>query len=120
MSERGLQEPSAKRIWELETLDDLNRVLETGTVVLYKHSTACWISSMTWNHIRRFAKKSPEVNIGVVRVIEERAISNAIAERFGIRHESPQAILVEDGEPIWHASHLKISAAALLKAIDSG
>lgn len=119
MSEEGLREASTDRIWELESEADLDRVLETGTVVLYKHSTACWISSMTWNHIRRFAKKSPEVNVGVVRVIEDRVISEAIAERFAIRHESPQAIVVSDGEPVWHASHLKITTSALLKAVEN-
>lgn len=120
MGGEGLRESSTKRIWELESVADLDRLLEMGTVVLYKHSADCWISAMTWKHVRRFAKKSPKVNIGVITVTEDDSLSEVITERFGIRHESPQAIVIRDGEPLWHASHLKVTARALLEAVAGG
>jgi bacillithiol system protein YtxJ len=48
-----------------------------------------------------------------VRVIEERPISLALAERAGVRHESPQALLIKNGKGVWHDSHWGITAAAL-------
>jgi bacillithiol system protein YtxJ len=52
-----------------------------------------------------------------VRVIEERPVSLALAERVGVKHESPQAILIRDGRPLWHASHGAITAGALAAAV---
>jgi bacillithiol system protein YtxJ len=45
-------------------------------------------------------------------------VSNAIAARFGVRHASPQALLVRDGEVQWHTSHLAITVKALHGAAD--
>jgi len=44
-------------------------------------------------------------------------LSESMEERFGIRHESPQAIVVSNGKPVWHASHLRVTAKALEDAI---
>ena len=46
-----------------------------------------------------------------------RRLSDSAAERFGIRHETPQAILLKDGRPVWNASHFRITADALTRAI---
>ena len=51
-----------------------------------------------------------------VLVREDRALSLAVAERTGVRHESPQAILLDGGRPIWHASHRDVTAAAVAEA----
>jgi bacillithiol system protein YtxJ len=42
-----------------------------------------------------------------------RDISNAVAEKTGIRHESPQAIVLKNGAPVYHASHFDVSAEAI-------
>jgi bacillithiol system protein YtxJ len=46
-------------------------------------------------------------------VLADRAVARSIAERCGVRHESPQAILFEAGRPVWHASHGAITLGAL-------
>ncbi len=51
-----------------------------------------------------------------MRVIEERPVSLALAERVGLQHQSPQAMLVRDGSAVWNASHHDITAAALQNA----
>lgn len=56
------------------------------------------------------------VSAAVVKVIEDRPVSNEIAARLGVKHESPQAILVRSGKAVWHASHGRITAAALAEA----
>jgi bacillithiol system protein YtxJ len=44
-------------------------------------------------------------------------LSNAIAERFGVRHETPQALLIKDGRVVWHASHWSITSDSLTEAL---
>lgn len=56
----------------------------------------------------------------LVRVIEERAVSLALAERLGVRHESPQVLLIRDGRVDWHDSHHRITAPALAAAVGQG
>jgi bacillithiol system protein YtxJ len=46
-------------------------------------------------------------------VQSHRRLSEEAAARFGIRHETPQAILLRDGRPIWSASHFRITATNL-------
>jgi len=53
----------------------------------------------------------------LVRVIEERPVSLGLADRIGLRHESPQAILIKDGKPLWHDSHYRITVDALKAAV---
>ncbi len=47
-----------------------------------------------------------------------RALSNHIAETLGVRHETPQVLLVKGGEVFYHASHFDISTGALREAVD--
>lgn len=55
----------------------------------------------------------------IVRVIEERPISLALADRVGVKHESPQALLIKDGQALWHDSHRAITTDALISAVTS-
>lgn len=50
-------------------------------------------------------------------VIEDRPVSNKIAEDFGIKHESPQIFLLEDGEVRWNTSHWKITQSSIKEAV---
>lgn len=52
-----------------------------------------------------------------VRVIEERPVSLALAERVAVKHESPQALLIRDGQALWHDSHEAVTAQALRAAV---
>ena len=53
----------------------------------------------------------------LVTVQTHRAVSNAIAQKLGIRHETPQALLVKDGRVVWSASHFGVTAAAVEDAL---
>lgn len=99
---------------------DLERLLErskTGPVLIFKHSTQCSVSNQAYKEFQQFANTAADVACGVVLVIEDRSISNAIAAQLGIRHESPQAIVIKDGQPIWNASHWSITADSLSEAM---
>lgn len=60
--------------------------------------------------------EAAKVGLAWVRVIEERPVSLAFAERVGAKHASPQAVLVKDGKAIWHDSHWNITVDALKSA----
>lgn len=74
-------------------------------VVLFKHSATCPISSGVY---REVARLDSIVNLVVVQT--DRPISDEIAERTGVRHESPQAIVLRNGRAVYHASHYDVIA----------
>src|SRR5262249_13954510 len=99
---------------------DLDQLLEKSKndpVLIFKHSTQCPISSQAYEEFTDFAEGVKNLVCGSVLVIENRKLSNAIAERFGVRHESPQALLIKDGRVIWHASHWSITSDSLNDAL---
>ena len=107
---------------ELRQDQDLEQFLEmskTNPVFIFKHSTQCSISGHVYQDFNDFVETSPELQSAVILVIENRKLSNAFAARFGIRHESPQALLFKDGRVVWHASHWSITPESLSDALRS-
>ena len=92
-----------------EKLEELFQKSHEAPVVLFKHSTTCPISAAVYREIENL---DAEVNIVVVQ--SARGVSNDIAERTGIRHESPQAIVLKDGKPVYQASHYSVSAEDIM------
>ncbi len=91
---------------------------EANPVLILKHSTRCPISSGALREVRDFLEeREGDVPAAYINyVVENRDISNAIASRLGIRHESPQAFLVSQGAVQWQASHGGITAPAIAAA----
>jgi bacillithiol system protein YtxJ len=107
-------------ITELQKPEDFEQLLErskTHPVIIFKHSTQCGISDQVYEEFRRFLDSAGNIICGLVLVIEWRAVSNAIESMLGVRHESPQAILVKDGKAKWNASHWSITFDALTRAL---
>lgn len=98
----------------LHSLDDYERALAGHVrVLLFKHSPACPISADARCHYEAFRHRHPDVPTLFVDVIADRPVARGLADRCGVRHESPQAILFERGVPVWHASHGAITADLL-------
>ena len=93
-------------ILDTAQLDALIEKSNEQAVVLFKHSTTCPISAGVYQEI---SKADADINLIVVQ--QARNVSNAIAERTGIRHESPQAIVLKGEKVIYHASHYDVTAA---------
>lgn len=100
-----------------EDFSALREASNTETVLIFKHSTQCPISSMAHAELEKFAAAAADVRIGLVRVIEERPVSQGIEAALGVQHESPQAIFLKNGQPVWHDSHRKITQEALQQAL---
>lgn len=101
-------------------LQDWHALTSTGrTVMLFKHSTACPISAAAHGEFKRWAATVPEgaATLAEVLVIEQRPVSLSIAQNTGVKHESPQAILIDHGKVIWHGSHRRITQPALAAAL---
>lgn len=88
-----------------EQLEELFRKSHAEPVVLFKHSTACPISAAVYRSVA--SGLGADVNLVVVQTA--RNVSNEIADRTGIRHETPQAIVLKDGKPVYHASHYDVT-----------
>ncbi len=101
---------------KLDSVEKLNEVLESSNqspVILFKHSTTCPISMGVYQEMSKY---DGDVNLVVIQ--NSRDISTKIAELTKIRHESPQAIVVKNGEPVFHASHYDITAGELASAVE--
>lgn len=88
-------------------------------VFLFKHSTACGISSRAWREFQQFAAREGEAEYWVVLAIEDRGLSQAIAKQTGIRHQSPQVLLFRREKVVWHESHFSIREKALEAALQT-
>lgn len=87
-------------------------------VVIFKHSTRCSISSVAKRRLERaWDLPKEDVDIYYLDLIRYRPISNQIASQFGVKHESPQLILLKDGKVIHHSSHNMISVDGIKNAL---
>lgn len=113
-----------RRLRPLRGLDELQQALHeshTRPVLLFKHSYTCGISAEAFDELCAHIGEQPAsaVNYAMVTVQTHRDVSNAIAEHLGVRHETPQAILVRSGRAVWSASHFRVNAAEIQKALSS-
>jgi bacillithiol system protein YtxJ len=90
--------------------------LRAPLAVVFKHSTRCGISSSALIEVRQFAVEHPEIPVFLLDVIADRALARRVAARLGVRHESPQALVLGRGRVLWHGSHSQVSLAALEEA----
>jgi bacillithiol system protein YtxJ len=115
----------------LEHVDELHRLIaesESQPVLLFKHSHACGVSMEALDEIvAHLNGRGPRGSVppagaspaqyAMVTVQTHRAVSNAVAQKLGVRHETPQALLIRDGRVVWSASHFRVTAAAVDDAI---
>jgi bacillithiol system protein YtxJ len=87
-------------------------------VWLFKHSLTCPLSSEGRNEFERFAADggAESAVLAMIEVQNSRELSNELARRLGVRHETPQAILLLGDRVCWHGSHWNISTSTLARA----
>ncbi|OWA35000.1 hypothetical protein B9G55_14795 [Saccharibacillus sp. O16] len=102
--------PNYMELTSLEQWETLLEQSKQSTVLLLKHSTACPISGAAFKEFNVYTRKPKRPLVcALVKVIECRPVSNAIEAQLGIKHESPQVLLVQGGKTLWHASHWEIT-----------
>ena len=104
---------------DLKQLDEVVDQSANMPVIIFKHSTRCSISRMALKNFER------EYNIEIgdakpyfLDLLEHRDISNEIASRFGVMHQSPQLILIKQGTAVYDTSHSDIDATAVKKQVE--
>lgn len=96
------------------SVDEL--VAHPGRTVLYKHSPTCSLCGWSEHVLGRFAREE-DVEMQLVDVFRDRAFSRDVEARFGVRHESPQVLIIEDGTVVWHASHRGVAPDRVRQAL---
>ena len=106
---------------EINTVEELEGVLAESSkrpALLFKHSVACPISFRAFREFESFLESAnPAVAYGLITVQTARPVSDEAAARLSLRHETPQAILVDKGREVWNASHHDITSASLQEAV---
>jgi thioredoxin 1 len=107
---------------ELRTVSDLEAALEASEgrpVVFFKHSRTCGSSAQAYDEMTDLlARTTLPADLYVVPVQSSRSVSDALEARFGVRHESPQVLVVHDGRIVWHASHFRVTGEAVQRAVE--
>jgi bacillithiol system protein YtxJ len=103
----------------LTNLEQLNGIGDAeGYSVIFKHSTRCSVSMMAKKRFEHDWDAIPEsTSVYFLDLISNREVSNAIAQKFSVHHESPQLLLIKNGECIYETSHGEISAEDLAEQI---
>lgn len=93
-------------------LEELFTRSHTEPVLLFKHSNACPISARAFRQMEEV--KTP---VSIVIVQDSRDVSREVEQRTGIRHETPQALVLRNGRVVWDASHFDITSDVVEQAV---
>lgn len=116
------QIPQESGMTTLESEADLTRCVEQserGPVFIFKHSTRCPVSARALEEVRAYAagQSDGSAPVFINYVVESRGVSNQIASMFGVRHESPQLLLVRGRTSRWSTSHGGITSHAMQSVV---
>jgi len=90
------------------TAEELDEALSAPRALIFKHSGLCPVSGLALQEVMALADAHPHLPIHVIDVLSQRPLSQRVAETLSVRHESPQALIVEHGAVVWHASHFGV------------
>lgn len=103
-------------IMSIHTQEQLEEAFGKPKAIIFKNSLSCGISRHARGELEAFAREhAGNVDIYMIDDVADRTLSNTIAARTGVRHESPQAFYLENGAVVWHASHFSITKEELEK-----
>lgn len=99
---------------KMEQFDEIDEISQTKSVVLFKHSTRCSISRMALKQFdAEFNYPEEKIDWYLLDLLNHRDLSNEIASRYNVMHQSPQIIVIRNGKAVFNASHDSISAEDL-------
>lgn len=104
---------------DMAQLDDAIKMSNEKPVVIFKHSTRCGISRMVLTQFQNNADFDEEqVHLLYLDLIAYRSISDEIAHRLGVLHQSPQLIILKNEKVVFHASHYQAVPAAVNRVLE--
>ena len=106
---------------QVEDVAQLERLLTTSDprpLLLFKHSRTCGTSAQALDEfVAHLADHVSGARYAMVTVQTHREVSAAVTRMLGVRHETPQALLIQNGRVVWSASHFRVTADAVDAAI---
>ena len=97
---------------ELSSINDLDKAIDVSQnrpVLIFKHSTRCSISSMAKSRLERSWEENTTLVTYFLDLLSKRDISDQIANEFKVDHQSPQILIIKDGQCIYTSSHNEIN-----------
>jgi bacillithiol system protein YtxJ len=99
---------------KMEQFDEIDEISQTKSVVLFKHSTRCSISRMALKQFdTEFNYPEEKIDWYLLDLLNHRDLSNEIASRYNVMHQSPQIVVIRNGKAVFNESHDSISAEDL-------
>lgn len=110
--------PTWKSLTQINHLDELVEISNHRPVIIFKHSTRCSLSEMAFDRLKNdWEHLSDEMDLFYLDLLEHRSLSNEIESRFMVRHESPQILIMSQGEIIGHTSHREVGTDFIKSAL---
>lgn len=107
-----------KNLSSISDLEDADKISFENDVLLFKHSTTCSISHMAKMRLESTWDLSEKLIPFYLDLKTYRNVSDTIAEKYQVHHESPQVIIIRKGECIYDSSHLDISIEEIKETLD--
>lgn len=107
-----------KNLEQLIALEEIDKASFTHPILIFKHSTRCSISDVAKARLDK-EENLNGVDFYYLDLIKHRDISNALAEKYNVHHESPQILLINKGECVYDESHIGISMAEIKEQVAS-
>ena len=102
-----------------EVLEEAIATSEERLVLLFKHSVTCGTSAQAYDELLGHLSTGQHTTQYVIVTVQtHRDLSDAVAARFKVRHETPQTLLIHKGQVVWEASHFSVTAETIKSAID--
>ena len=108
----GNMENHFVKITDLKSFEEFSARSKERAVVIFKHSLTCPISAAAYDEMTAF-----DGEVALLEVQRSRELSQEIEDRLGVVHESPQVIVLRNGQVVWNASHFRITADAVAGAV---
>ena len=113
----SFQLSQATGITELTSTQQYDSLLSQEISIIFKHSPTCPISLFAHREVSRFCESQPEAPVYLISVRRQRDVARHVAQCTGVRHESPQIVVLRRGDVLAAASHDKITAEWIASAV---
>lgn len=101
------------KITDTKAFEELAERSNERPIVVFKHSLTCPISAAAYDQMTKLEGEE----VALIEVQRARELSTEIENRLGVAHESPQIIVLRNGQVVWNASHFEITADAVAEAV---
>lgn len=115
------KEKEEERWYEIRTTQEMDNVILASserTQLILKHSNSCGVSFFAKQNLDSIpSEKLEDADLYIIDVIRHRDVSYYLADKFNIRHESPQVFVIRDKEVVWNGSHGRVNADNVVQSL---